>query len=135
MAATPCEDSILLTRANKKIADLKEDIRRLSDELLRKDSLLSSFMDVAHGQSKQPASLSAQSLDTQPPVVLGRRGDLRSQEGLERSCLSPPPDPLQPLRGLVRRLSGPPSRCPRCSIGSGPDNSACRHHSFPSTGG
>lgn len=64
MAATPCEDSILLTRANKKIADLKEDIRRLSDELLRKDSLLSSFMDVAHGQSKQLASLSAALQDT-----------------------------------------------------------------------
>ncbi|KAL7395186.1 hypothetical protein ABVT39_011600 [Epinephelus coioides] len=38
------EEKKLLEEANKKIADLQEDIRRLSDELQKKESLLSSFM-------------------------------------------------------------------------------------------
>ncbi|KAE8280181.1 hypothetical protein D5F01_LYC22323 [Larimichthys crocea] len=64
MPATPCEDEVLLMKANKKIAYLKDDIRRLSDELLKKDSLLSSFMDVALQQSKKLASLSTTLHDT-----------------------------------------------------------------------
>ncbi|KAF3838757.1 hypothetical protein F7725_010525 [Dissostichus mawsoni] len=45
------EDDVLLQRANKQITDLKEDIRRLSDELKEKDSLVSSLMEVASVQS------------------------------------------------------------------------------------
>ena len=56
MPTTPCEGYTVLQKANKKIADLKEDIRRLSDELKKKDSLLSSFMEVASEQSKQITS-------------------------------------------------------------------------------
>lgn len=44
---------MLLRKANKKIADLKE-------ELQKKDSLLSSFMEVASGQAKRIASLTAE---------------------------------------------------------------------------
>eukprot|EP00064_Thunnus_orientalis_P001318 superscaffoldBa00000090_g1321 len=58
------EDIVLLMKANKKIADLKGDIQRLSDELQKKDSLLCSFTDVATGQSKQIANLSAAIQDT-----------------------------------------------------------------------
>ncbi len=43
-SAVPCEDNILLKKAHKKIANLKEDVPRLSDEWQRKDSLLSSFI-------------------------------------------------------------------------------------------
>jgi len=56
------EPYILLTLSSdeKKIADLKEDIKRLSEELTRKASLLwASLMDVASGQSKQISSLHA----------------------------------------------------------------------------
>ncbi|KAF3845871.1 hypothetical protein F7725_002949 [Dissostichus mawsoni] len=58
------EDDVLLQRANKQITDLKEDIRRLSDELKEKDSLVSSLMEVASVQSKQLASFSATIHDT-----------------------------------------------------------------------
>ncbi|CAK6969735.1 uncharacterized protein LOC115592365 [Scomber scombrus] len=49
-------------RADK--PDLKEDIRRLSDELQNKGSLLSNFMDVASVQSKEIALLSTILRDT-----------------------------------------------------------------------
>ncbi|CAJ1059657.1 unnamed protein product [Xyrichtys novacula] len=42
-ASLPAEVGEQLKRAQKKIADLHEDIGRLSDELLRKDSLLATF--------------------------------------------------------------------------------------------
>lgn len=64
MPAVVDEDKILLKKANKKIADLKDDIRRLSHELRKKDSLLSSYMDVAASQSKKLASLSVALQDT-----------------------------------------------------------------------
>ncbi len=57
MPAMSDDDSELLKKANIKISDLKEDIPWLSDELQRKDSLLSSFM-VAK-QSQKSALLSA----------------------------------------------------------------------------
>ncbi|CAK6968209.1 PREDICTED: allantoinase-like [Scomber scombrus] len=60
----PSEEFILLRKANKKIAELKEDIHRLSNELKKKDSLLSSFMEVASGQSKQLASFNVPLQDT-----------------------------------------------------------------------
>ena len=50
-STAPIEDCVLLKKANKKIADLKQDIRRLSDELKKKDSLKSSqvkFICIAH---------------------------------------------------------------------------------------
>lgn len=63
MPTTSCE-SIELQDANRKITDLQEEIRRLSDELLVKKSLLANIMDVATGQSKRIASLSAALQDT-----------------------------------------------------------------------
>ncbi|CAL8378187.1 unnamed protein product [Boreogadus saida] len=60
----PNEDDPRLTIANNKIANLKKDIRRLSDELRNKESLLASVMDLAADQSKQIASLSAAFQDT-----------------------------------------------------------------------
>ena len=60
----PGVDPALLQQANKKISDLKDDIRRLSDELQKKESLLSSFMDIASVQSGEIASLSAVLRDT-----------------------------------------------------------------------
>jgi len=56
MPTMPYEDSMLLQKANRKIATLKEDIRRLSADLQRKNSLLSSFIDMAAGQSRHIAS-------------------------------------------------------------------------------
>ena len=64
MPTTPCEGYTVLQKANKKIADLKEDIRRLSDELKMKDSLLSSFMEGVSKQSKQITSLNTTIQDT-----------------------------------------------------------------------
>ena len=69
MPTTPCEGYTVLQKANKKIADLKEDIRRLSDELKKKDSLLSSFMEVASEQSKQMTSLNTTIQDIRDPVA------------------------------------------------------------------
>ncbi|CAL8270215.1 unnamed protein product [Arctogadus glacialis] len=60
----PNEDDSQLTIANNKIANLKKDIRRLSDELRNKESLLASVMDLAADQNKQIASLSAAFQDT-----------------------------------------------------------------------
>ncbi|CAL8338325.1 unnamed protein product [Boreogadus saida] len=60
----PNEDDPRLTMANNTIANLKKDIRRLSDELHNKESLLASVMDLAADQSKQIASLSAAFQDT-----------------------------------------------------------------------
>ncbi|CAL8295906.1 unnamed protein product [Merluccius merluccius] len=45
-------------------ADLEDDIRRLSNELRKKDSLLSSYFDVAASQSVKLASLSTALQDT-----------------------------------------------------------------------
>ena len=58
------EGSALLIKANKQIANLKEDILRLSEELRRKDSLLSSYVDLACGQSRKLASLDSTLQDT-----------------------------------------------------------------------
>ncbi|KAL7395784.1 hypothetical protein ABVT39_023309 [Epinephelus coioides] len=48
-----------LKKANKKIADLKEDIRRLSGELNDKSSMLTALQEVAHEQLLQIASVTA----------------------------------------------------------------------------
>lgn len=50
MSSSPVHN-LLLTKANKKIAHLKQDIRRLSDELKSKSEMLTSFMDLAHQQT------------------------------------------------------------------------------------
>ena len=49
----PIEDDPRLTIANNKIANLKKDIRRLSDELGNTESLLASVMDLAADQNKR----------------------------------------------------------------------------------
>ena len=72
MSASSSKDSILLKEANKRIADLKKDIRRLSDELQEKESLLSDFMTrlpqvssfVVAEHSKKFASSTAALQDT-----------------------------------------------------------------------
>ena len=78
MSTSSHDDPILLQNAFKKIAYLKEDIRRLSDELRRKETQLSSFSeelqskeavlsnytDLAAEQSKQISTLSAVIQDT-----------------------------------------------------------------------
>lgn len=64
MASVSRKEDSLLKRANKQIANLKEDVRLLSNELRKKDALLSSFMDVASDQSKQITSLTAALHDT-----------------------------------------------------------------------
>ena len=58
------EDDVLLQRANKQITDHKEGIRRLSDKLKEKESLVSGLMEIASVQSKQLASFSATIHDT-----------------------------------------------------------------------
>uniref|UniRef100_A0AAQ5WZ13 SGNH hydrolase-type esterase domain-containing protein n=1 Tax=Amphiprion ocellaris TaxID=80972 RepID=A0AAQ5WZ13_AMPOC len=55
-----------LRMANEKIADLLEDVRRLSAELRDKDALLARYMEVAHEQSMRIASLSVAFQDTAP---------------------------------------------------------------------
>lgn len=62
---SPGEDA-QLRKANKKISDLLEDVRRLSAELRDKDALLARSMEVAHEQSLRIASLSAAFQDTAP---------------------------------------------------------------------
>jgi len=49
----PYEESVLLQKANWKIGNHKEDTRRLSADLQKKSSLLSSFIDMAAGQSRR----------------------------------------------------------------------------------
>ncbi|XP_030249301.1 uncharacterized protein LOC115567150 [Sparus aurata] len=44
-------DNTTLIKANKQISDLKDDIRRLSQELQKKQALLTSCLDIAHEQS------------------------------------------------------------------------------------
>ena len=111
-------DHELLKKANKKISDLKEDIRRLSDALQNKDSLLSSYASrvpllssfMAAEHSKKLASQSAALQDTvlwdpltcpRPScstpnpeqtwaevVVRGRRKDLDKSDSPPRLSLS-----------------------------------------------
>ena len=57
------EDS-RLTIANNEITNLKADIRRLSAELISKESLLASFIDLAADQNQRIASLNAANQDT-----------------------------------------------------------------------
>lgn len=58
----PCEDCQLLQEANRSITDL-EDIRRLSEELKKKDSLLTSFTDTTSAQAKKTFVLSLSKSD------------------------------------------------------------------------
>lgn len=69
--ASECRNCVLLQnncmlvqKANKKITDLKEDIRRLSEELQKKDSLLSSSQSVDAEQTMRIAHLNASLQDT-----------------------------------------------------------------------
>lgn len=60
------EDNSPLKEANKKIADLEDDVRRLSNELRTRDLLLTSYKDLAFGQFKQISSLGPAWQDTAP---------------------------------------------------------------------
>lgn len=62
-----------LRKAHKKIADLKDDVRRLSKELRRKEDLLQQSLDVAHEQCLRMSSLSAALQDTVPWDPTGPR--------------------------------------------------------------
>ncbi|KAE8301192.1 hypothetical protein D5F01_LYC01359 [Larimichthys crocea] len=65
MANTTLHDNeVLLRNANKTITNLREDNRRLSDELKNKTSLLSTCVEVAHEQSLRISSLTAALQDT-----------------------------------------------------------------------
>ncbi|CAJ1069768.1 hypothetical protein D5F01_LYC22323 [Xyrichtys novacula] len=55
----PCGDCQLLQKNNRSITNLKEDIRRLSDELKKKDRLLTSFIDITSAQSKKLAVMNS----------------------------------------------------------------------------
>lgn len=55
----PCEDCQLLQKVNRSITNLKEDIRSLSAELIKKDSLLTSFTDTTSAQSKRISALNS----------------------------------------------------------------------------
>ena len=69
---TEPDNEELLRKANKKISDLREDIQRLSDELQKKDSLLSSYASrlpllssfMVAEEAKKLASPSASTQDT-----------------------------------------------------------------------
>lgn len=92
------ENDLLMQKANKKMADLKEDIRRLSDKVKEKDSLLTSGFDVAFEQNKLIASVSAALQDTalwEP--VHGNKKNL----GLPLPCLG--------LSNLLNDTSGHPA--------------------------
>ena len=58
------ETDLPLMKANKKIADLRVDIHRLSEELKRKSDMLIAMQDLAHEQSQRIFSLSAALQDT-----------------------------------------------------------------------
>ncbi|CAL8248525.1 unnamed protein product [Merluccius merluccius] len=57
-------NDLLLNKANKTITNLRDENRRLSDELKEKTALLSACIDVAHDQSLRISSLSAALQDT-----------------------------------------------------------------------
>uniref|UniRef100_A0A7N6AHW4 SGNH hydrolase-type esterase domain-containing protein n=1 Tax=Anabas testudineus TaxID=64144 RepID=A0A7N6AHW4_ANATE len=99
-STSPREDNVLLLRAYKKIADLKEDIRRLSDELRQKESLLTSVVDVASEQSKRIFSLTTALQDTAP-----RSGGLPSSESVEPAAPHRPPSPMSVAAATAQRSS------------------------------
>ncbi|KAL7380821.1 hypothetical protein ABVT39_024645 [Epinephelus coioides] len=49
----PCEDCLLHTHGKRELTNLRENVRRLSDELRRKDALLSSYIETAAAQAKK----------------------------------------------------------------------------------
>ncbi|KAL7385353.1 hypothetical protein ABVT39_020261 [Epinephelus coioides] len=64
-AVSPGDNSLLI-KANKKIAYLSDENRRLAAELKTNETLLSQFLDLAHEQSRKISSLSAAFHDTVP---------------------------------------------------------------------
>ncbi|TKS85150.1 Enolase 4 [Collichthys lucidus] len=60
------DNKVLLRNANKTITNLREDNRRLSDELKNKTTLLSTYVEVAHEQSLRISSLTAALQDWDP---------------------------------------------------------------------
>ena len=107
-ASTPGESPLphkisFFKNANKEIADLKEDIRRLSEDLKTKDALLTACMDVAHNQSLRISSFSAAFQDT-------ALWDPTASQHLS-SCLTPVIKPpwIEVDREQKRALSRTPS--------------------------
>ncbi|KAI4802865.1 hypothetical protein KUCAC02_006436 [Chaenocephalus aceratus] len=122
------EDDVLLQRANKQITDLKEDIRRLSDKLKEKESLVSGLMEVASVQSKQLASFSATTHDTVlwDPSTCPRPSDCSTpghqqswSEVVRKSFLNGVTSP--PRLGLRNRFA---------ALWSGPEGSFSRSNPF-----
>ncbi|KAL7401421.1 hypothetical protein ABVT39_027915 [Epinephelus coioides] len=62
--SSPPDENQQLVKKDRIIANLKEDIRRLSAELNSQSELLTNTLDVAHKQSLQIASLKAALQDT-----------------------------------------------------------------------
>ncbi|KAM4537037.1 peroxisomal acyl-coenzyme A oxidase 3-like [Odontesthes bonariensis] len=63
-ALGPTDDNLVHTYTNKDITNLKEDIRKLSDELKSKNEMLNSLLDLDHQQSMHIASLKTALQDT-----------------------------------------------------------------------
>ena len=64
--STSPEGDPLLMKVNKKIADLMDVVRRLTDQLRSKEALLTWCFDVAHKQSLRMSSFNAALQDTAP---------------------------------------------------------------------
>ena len=62
----PRKITLLFRNANTEIADLREDVRRMSEELKTKDALLTACLDVAHDQSLRISTPSVALQDTPP---------------------------------------------------------------------
>ncbi|KAL7387006.1 hypothetical protein ABVT39_016936 [Epinephelus coioides] len=62
--SSPPDENQQLVKKNRIIANLKEDIQRLSSELKSQSELLTNTLDVAHEQSLQISSLKAALQDT-----------------------------------------------------------------------
>ncbi|KAG7237703.1 hypothetical protein INR49_031988 [Caranx melampygus] len=55
----PCEDCLLPTHSKREVTNLREDIWRLSEELRKKDALLSSYIETATTQAKKISALNS----------------------------------------------------------------------------
>uniref|UniRef100_A0A667WYL5 SGNH hydrolase-type esterase domain-containing protein n=1 Tax=Myripristis murdjan TaxID=586833 RepID=A0A667WYL5_9TELE len=102
----PCENC---QKAERSITHLKEDIRRLSDELWKKDSLLSDCIDTAAAQSKVISTMNSAFADT-------IHWDPASSPCLTRPSSCSTPSSQAPWSGVVRkglsgrsRIASPPS--------------------------
>ncbi|KAK0139521.1 hypothetical protein N1851_023601 [Merluccius polli] len=116
------------------VIDLKDDVRRLSRELRRKEDLLQQSLDVAHEQSLRMSSLSAALQDTVPWDPTGQRPSrswTRVTHGRQRTppgAVSPP-IPLSNHYEALSQLAGAP--CDGRGPGSAPPTGAASTASLP----